>query len=300
MNDVTGAALGADAAAAAAAPAESMPAADSTASTAPRESASHESSPSLLSSAAGKGTSLHSDQPAPAADAKSEPDAKAADAADPELSSKGKKDGDQSAKPDESGKALKPEDKAAAATDPATKDATATAPPAPVSVDDLKFPDGMTIDAEAGKALVDLINNAELTGKDRSQGLVDLHLKELDRVAKHLTDHQRKVWDDLNAGWKDDVRKDPELGGNRLQTNLSMAKAVIEDNLSPEEAKELLIHGENNGMNNFRPFIRLLANIGKKFNVFEDSIVQGSPQAPSARGPGKRGWYDKSLNASGS
>jgi hypothetical protein len=46
-------------------------------------------------------------------------------------------------------------------------------------------------------------------------------------------------------------------------------------------------------------FIRLLSNIGKKMYVFEDSIVTSNPKAPGGKGPGNRGWYDKSLNAPG-
>jgi hypothetical protein len=277
--------------------AAAAPAADAIASTAAGESATHESSPSLLSSAAGKGETPP--QPAPAADAKSEPDAKAAD------SSASATDGKESAKPDDPGKASKPQDKASAETDPAAKDATAKdapkgdQPPAPLSVEDLKLPEGVSLDAEAGKAFVDLINNAELAGKDRGQGLLDLHQKEVARVAKDISDHQRKVWDDLNAGWKDQLRKDPELGGNRLDTSLSMAKAVIEEFSSPEDAVALLKHTDLNGMGNYPPFIRLLHALGKKLNVFEDSIVSGGRAPAPTKGPGQRGWYDKSpgMNA---
>src|SRR5579885_3656719 len=267
-----GPALAADAEPAAA---NAAAAAEGAASTAAPESATPESAPSLLSSAAGKQPA----QPAPAADAESEPDAKAAD--DP-------------------GKA-KAEGKADAATDPA-KDATAKDPPdqpPALSLEDLKFPEGMALDAEAGKAFVDLLNNAALTGKDRGQALIDLHLKEIDRVAQHIAAHQRKVWNDLNAGWQDQLRKDPELGGNRLDTTLSRAKAVIEEFLSPEDAKALLIHTDNNGMGNFPVFIRLLSNIGKRLNVFEDNIVAANPAPARSRAPGSRGWYDKSLNAGG-
>ncbi len=260
-------------------------------STAAGESATHESAPSLLSSAAGKEASASPDKPAPAADAKSEGKKPEPDA-DP-------------AKPDDPGKA-KAEDKADAATDPAAKDATAKEslqgdrPPAPVSLEDLKLPEGVKLDPEGGKAFVDILNNAELSGKDRGQALIDLHQKEIARVHKELTDHQRKVWDDLNAGWKDKLRKDPELGGNRLNTNLSMAKAVVEMfGGTPDEVRELLIHTDNNGMGNFPGYIRMLVNIGKALNVFEDGIVSSNPKAPAAKTPGNRGWYDKSLNAPG-
>lgn len=252
------------------------PAADSTAAS---ESATPQSSPSLLSSAAGKTP----DQPAPAAEPT--PDAKAADAPK-----------EQPVKPDDPGKT---EVKADAATDPATKDATATAPPALASLEDLKLPEGMKLDGESGKALVDLINNGELARKDLQQGLFDLHVKEANRIVGEVVKNQRKVWDDLNAGWKNDLRNDPELGGNRLDTSLSMAKAVLEENLSPDDVRDFLKHADNNGMGNFPIFIRLLNNLGRKLNIFEDSIVQSNPKAPPSKGPGNRGWYGNTPTMGG-
>ena len=261
---------------------------ESSALTAAGESASSESTPSLLSSAAGKSPG----EPAPAADVTQ---AKAADASD------GQKPGEAPAKPDDPGKAKEAE----AQTDPAAKDATAPdpqkgQPPAPLSIDDLKLPDGVSLDGEAGKAFVDTLNNAELSGKDRGQALIDLHRKEMDRVAKHYSDHQTKVWQDLNAGWKNDLRNDKELGGNRLDTSLSMAKATVEEFLSPQEAAALFKHADLNGMGNFPPFIRLLHNIGKRLNVFEDGMVASNPSQTAVKGPGKRGWYDKTPGMNGS
>jgi hypothetical protein len=297
MNDVTSAAgaPGGDGAAASAAvdaaAATGLASAETAAaspSTAAAESASAESTPSLLSSAAGK----IPDQPAPAADAT--PAAKAAET--PDAKPTEAKPTEKPVKPDDPGKTA--EAKADAATDPA-KDATANVPPAQVSVEDLKLPEGVSLDAEQGKAFVELLNNADLSGKDRGQALIDLHQKEITRVHGELVNNQRKVWDDLNTGWKNELRNDPELGGNRLNTSLSMAKAVLQDNTSDADLKAILSHTDLNGMGNFPPFIRFLNAIGKKLNVFEDSIAGNArPQAPK-RGPGQRGWYDKTPGMQG-
>lgn len=256
-----------------------------------------ESTLSLISAADGKPKAetkveapTPSDTPAPAPEAK--PDAKADT---PEPSSK---DAKEPAKPDDPGKT---EGKAEAATDPA-KEATATQPPALVSLEDLKLPENVKLADEPAKAFLDLINKADLPNKERTQGLIDLHIGEINRVADEAGKYQRKVWDDLNTGWKSDLRNDPELGGNRLNTSLSMAKAVIEEyGGSKEQQAALFKHIDNNGMGNYPEFVRLLHNIGRKLNIFEDSIVPSNAKAPTMpKGPGQRGWYDKSLNASGS
>ncbi|MBO0865504.1 MAG: hypothetical protein J2P16_10585 [Mycobacterium sp.] len=227
--------------------------------------------PSLLSSAEGKTPQT---EPAPGADAtEATPAAK------------------QAAK-DQGG-----DDKGA--TDPAHKDATPTDPkkdqaPAPLSITDLTLPEGVTPEAEGSARFMELMNNRELAAKDRAQGLIDLHRAEIERVHREVTDNQRRVWDDLNAGWRDQLRKDAEIGGNRLHTNLSKAKGMIEEHLSPDDATALLRHVDINGMGNFPPFIRLLVKLADRLNVFEDGIVMSNP-APSrpARTPGNRGWYDK-------
>lgn len=282
----TGAAPAADSAAAAtaaaAAPAESTASPAAQDSTTAAQSGTHESSPSLLSEATGKETP--SGQPAPAAEPKT--DAKAADAPKSETAK------EQPAKPDDPGKT---EVKADAATDPATKDATATEPPALVSIEDLKLPEGAKLDAEAGKAFVDIINDAKLSAKDRSQGLFDLHQKEITRVADAMAQHQRKVWDDTNAGWKEQTRKE---FGNRLDTALGTGKAVIEE-FGGDRVSRILQFLDYTGAGNHPDVIWLFDNIGKKLGIFENNIVGANPKVPAAKSPGNRGWYDKSLNAPG-
>jgi hypothetical protein len=272
-----------EAAPAEAAPVEAVPAEAAAADAAPvdsaktpaAESASVESQPSLLSSAEG----AKAPEPAPSTEV-------TATEAAPDRKDPAAKDKDQ---PKAETKA---EDKGA--VDPATKDATPKEAPAPLSITDLTLPEGVTLEAEGSKVFVDLMNNAELSSKDRAQGLIDLHRAELERVYAQVSDNQRRVWDDLNAGWRDQLRKDAEIGGNRLHTNLSKAKGMIEEHLSPDDATALLRHVDTNGMGNYPPFIRLLVKLADRLNVFEDGMVISNPApARPQRGPGTRGWYDK-------
>ena len=159
---------------------------------------------------------------------------------------------------------------------------------------DFVLPDGMSIEAEAGNKFTTLMNNGELSAKDRAQGLLDLHRAEIERVHRQAADHQRTTWDNLNAGWRDQLRNDPIIGGNRLHTSLSKAKGMIEEHLSRADATALLKHVDANGMGNYSPFIRLLVSLADRMNVFEDGMMVAPPQAPpsrSRREPGNRGWY---------
>lgn len=261
----------AEAAAAEPAPAEPAPAEPAAKAEAPQDP------PSLLSSATG-------DAPAPPAP-EGQPDAKA-DAKPPE------KDGtDEKAKTEE------------AKSDPDTTDAT----PKPLedqapalSIDDFVFPEGADKASEGAKSFIDIVNNRDLSLKDRTQQFLDLHKAEIDRVHQSYAEHQRRVWGDLNTGWQNELRNDPEIGGNRLHTNLSLAKGVIEHFLSPQDSAALLKHADANGMGNFLPFIRLLARMGRQSQIFEDGLVVApSPPARPQRGPGNRGWYDNTKFSNG-
>lgn len=250
--------------------------------------------PSLLEAAAGKpkpeatteakaevkaDEKASPDTPAPAEDAKD--DAKDA-----------KADGDK--KPEVKADEAKPADKA---TDP-VKDATAEAqPPAPVKYEAFKLPEGLKLDEKELGRFTELAGTAQVP-QETAQKMIDLYIEDRQNLYQQAAAEQRKVWNTLNDGWKTDLRKDAVLGGNRLETSLSMAKAVVEEyGGSPEQVRDLIAHTSNNGMGNYPGFVRLLHNIGVAMNVFEDSMVPANPSAPKAeKGPGKRGWYPSMGN----
>jgi hypothetical protein len=271
---VTAGAAPADGAAAAPAPSveAAAPAAD-----APKP----DSAPTLLEAADGKKPEAKpegdakKEDPAPA-DPKPEADAKPKD--DKPKDDAGKKDG---------------------AADPEKKDATAEAPPAPIKYEAFKLPDGLKLDDKELGKFTELAGKAQIP-QDVAQNLVDLYVAERQNDVAQARADQRKVWDTLNDTWKTELRNHPELGGNKLETTLSMAKAVIEEYLPANEVGEYMAHMRNNGMGNYLLHVKLLRNIGKALNVFEDGIVPANAQAPKpTKSPGNRGWYDKSLNGGG-
>lgn len=245
-----------------------------------------DSAPTLLEAADGKKPDAAPTDAKPADDAP----AKAADA--PAEAKKDDPAPAADAKPDADAK-----DDAAKA-DPDAKDATAeTPPPDPIKYEAFKLPDGLKLDDKELSKFTEFAGKAQIP-QDVAQGLIDMYVAERQQDVATARAEQRKVWDTLNDTWKTELRNDPELGGNRLETTLSLAKAVVEEYLPPAEVGEYMAHMRNNGMGNFKLHVKLLHNIGKALNVFEDGIVPANPQAPKPqKGPGQRGWYDKSLNA---
>lgn len=249
------------------------------------------SEPTLLEAAEGK---PKPDAAAAAVDPGKKEEPAPADAAKPDAKD-AKPEGD---KPKED--AAKDKKDEPAKIDPDKKDATAEAqPPAPIAYEPFKLPEGIKLDDKELAKFSEFAGKAQIP-QDVAQGLVDLYVAERQNDATQLRAEQRKVWDTLNDTWKTESRNDPDIGGSdeALLKNLSMGKAVIEEYLKPEEAKEYLAHLRNNGMGNYKLHVKLLRNIGKALNVFEDGIVPANPQAPKgSKSPGNRGWYDKSLNS---
>jgi hypothetical protein len=244
--------------------------------------------PTLLEAAAGKKPDAKpegdgkKEAPAPAEAAKTEADKAAGEAGDK--------------KPEKTEAEKKAEADAAKATDPEKKDATPEAAPAPIKYEAFKIPEGVKLDDKKLAEFSELVGAAQLP-QEKAQQLVDMYVAEVPRFVQELRAEQRKHWDTLNDTWKTELRNDPNLGGNRLETTLSLAKAVVEEYLPADKVGEYMSHMRNNGMGNYLLHVQLLHNIGKALNVFEDGIVPASPQSPKPqKGPGNRGWYDKSLN----
>lgn len=251
------------------------------------------SEPSLLEAASGKKPDAapaadgdKKDSPAPAEAAKTDGDAKPEGDKKPDGEAAADK---KDAKP-EDGKDPKDD---AAKTDLDKKDATAEAqPPAPIKYEAFKLPDGVALDAKELAKFEEVAGKGQVS-QDVAQGLIDLYVEERKQDVARAAQHQRDVWNKLNDSWKTDLRKDEKLGGNRIETTLSMAKAVLEEyGGTPEQIQELIAHTSNNGMGNFPGFIRLLTNIGEALNVFEESSVGANLNPPKPqKGPGNRGWY---------
>lgn len=179
-------------------------------------------------------------------------------------------------------------------SDPAKEATTAEKPP--VKYEAFKVPDGVKLDEERIKPLVEVLGSHQVP-QEQAQKLVDLHLAEMTKYHEQVQKEQRDVWQKLNNTWKAETRK--ELG-NHHDTDLALAKAVLEEyGGTPEQVRELLAHTANNGMGNYIGLIRTLRNIGRALNVFEDSVVPAQSSAPKpAKSPGNRGWYDKLDGAS--
>ncbi len=113
---------------------------------------------------------------------------------------------------------------------------------------------------------------------------VDLHIAELSRQAEELAQHQRSVFDRTREEWREQFKKDPELGGNRQQTTINAALGFMRHYASNESHFNRLIEaGEVTGWNDHPDFIRLMANAAQGLaSLYREPapVVPMSPAAP--------------------
>lgn len=247
------------------------------------------SAPSLLETANSKPKDAPADKTADAKPEAAKDGTAPADAAKPDATKDAKTEGDK--KPDAKAAEAK-KDEADKKADPATEATAAAQPPAPIKYEPFKVPDGIKLDETRLSQFTEIAGAAQIKQED-AQKFFDLHVSEMKNYATEVANEQRRVWDKLNDSWKNDFRKDEKLGGNRAETTLARAKAVVEEyGGTPDQVRDLLAHTTNNGMGNYPGFIRLLDNIAGALNVFEDSLVPANTAPKPGKSAGNRGWYD--------
>lgn len=232
------------------------------------------------------------------AEAKAKPPGEA-EAAKPEAKPEGDKPADKPA-PAEPKKddappvkdAVKPEGEAAP-----VKEAPAEKPPAQTYAA-FKLPEGITLDADKTKSFTSILDNPEFKPQDRAQALIDMHLSEVTRIQKEAAENQQTVWKQFQQANVDEIRKDPEYGGNRIETSLGRAKWVIEQyGGDAEQQKALLAELSYTGMGNSVRMTRLLNNVAELLS--EGEVVPAAPVAARTTQSRREKFYPSMQGANG-
>jgi hypothetical protein len=228
---------------------------------------------------------------APAADAKA-PDAKPADSKPAEP----KTPEPAAAKPADTA----PPTEAKPAADKPPAEALPTEAPAAPVYEALRLPENVKLDENRVKEFDTILGKLETAGKTdhalmgaTRQELVDYHIREVQNVINAQQQLQRDVWNRYNEQQITELKADPELGGNRLETTLGNAKHFFEtySGLTKPQQEKLLAALDAGGISNNPLFIRMLNNGFLRF-AEPQPVSPNQPSTPaSARG--QRSWYDK-------
>jgi hypothetical protein len=149
---------------------------------------------------------------------------------------------------------------------PAEKTAESKPEGAPESYD-FKAPEGTTYD----NVLLDNFSNA---AKDANL-TQDAAQKLLDKLAPSVAARQAEQIEALKTQWADETKADKEIGGEKLQENLAVAKKAMDTFATPELRKLF----DDTGLGNNIGVIRFLVKAGKA--ISEDTFVSGAPNNKS-------------------
>lgn len=178
-------------------------------------------------------------------------------------------------------------------------DALAAEPPAPPKYEAYKLPDNFKPDDARIEKFNTLLGEAEVSGKadhkviqELGQKLVDFHAEEMQRVAKEVTKFQIDTWNRYKEGKVNELKADPEIGGNRIETTLGNAKYAFDNylGLSADQRSKLMVALDNAGISSDPEFIRGLNNLYERLKPPES--VQPNLPSKSAKGDRNRNWYE--------
>lgn len=153
-------------------------------------------------------------------------------------------------------------DATATSTDAGTQDTKPTEPVVPESYD-LKMPEGVQLDSAAAEEFTTIAKELKLD-QAAAQKLADVGAK--------MAQRQAEAHAQLVDSWTEQVKADKEIGGDKLDENLGIARKAIETFGSPE-LKSLL---NSTGLGNHPEFVKLAFKVGKA--ISEDRFVTGAPK----------------------
>ncbi len=167
------------------------------------------------------------------------------------------------------------------------------------------FKDTFKLDAAKVAKIDTILGEAELNGhadhasiEALRQKILDIGVEEIANVQRQMLDYQRTTWNRMKEGWQSELKADPDLGGNRIETTVSNAKYVFENyfGLDKDQQATLLQVFDNAGVSDHPHFIRGLNHL---FELLGPSrpVTPNLPSVKGSKEPGSRGWYDDPVKA---
>lgn len=168
---------------------------------------------------------------------------------------------------------------------------TAPAPEPPAPTYEFVIPEGMTFKEEALGEYKTLLSEYKAP-PELAQKMLDRHIREINRIQEESQQNQHVVWETTQTEWRDQVKADPELGGNRFETTMANCGTLVRSAaLSDAETAEFHQALNFTGAGNNPAIIRVLARVG-------ELLKEGKP-APSAPPAQPQTRAQKRYNASG-
>jgi hypothetical protein len=139
----------------------------------------------------------------------------------------------------------------------------------PYKIDELKIPDGFEPDPVAAESFVKLVNEHGIS-RSTASALIEMQAG----IMKAASDASSKAFTDMQAAWQDEVQKNPNIGGQKLQSNLSNIGKLI-DFAGPVLAPKIRAAMDLTGAGNHPAVVEWLSGIAKE--LVESGHISGGP-----------------------
>lgn len=149
---------------------------------------------------------------------------------------------------------------------------TEAATPELLTAEDLAFEEGFEVNEELLDEFLTTINDQELSPKDRAQRLIDLQQK----ATKMASEASSQTWADTQKSWRDEVKADAEVGGDKLQPALDRVGRLVTEYGSDELLNVFALTGAGNNVH----VIKFLNKVAAKLT--EGGPVSGGPATAPA------------------
>lgn len=154
-------------------------------------------------------------------------------------------------------------------TPPAPTPAPTPEPVAPLTAESIKFTEGFQVDEKVRDEFLTALNDPKLSRAELAQKLVDLQTN----FAKTQEEASTKLWEDQQQKWQDEVKADPEVGGDKMELALAGIAKVVQEYGTPELKQILDVTGAGNNVH----VVKFMNKIAKALNEGGGHVTGNPP-----------------------
>jgi len=141
------------------------------------------------------------------------------------------------------------------------------APFVPLTAEDITLPEGFTPEPELMTEFLSVVNDQELSAKDRAQGLLDLQSKLMTKASEASS----AAWDAMQDEWQAAVKADPTIGGERFTASIAQVNKLVAEYGNNEVVDAFALTGAGNNP----AIVKFLHTLAGKLT--EGGYTQGQP-----------------------
>lgn len=99
----------------------------------------------------------------------------------------------------------------------------------PIEYEEFKFPEGVQVDTEAMGKISDVFKDIKLSQENAQKLIDDVNPVLTEFYKNQFIEAHKNQWDEQLQQFQENVKKDPDLGGDKYQETMNKAKLVIKN-----------------------------------------------------------------------